>query len=147
MAKLLKELKMNRLISIFIVILLSLMLSNQIKAEFKSDSEYQRNDSLCIFVNPVDVNDIALKLRYEIRNNSDDEFWILVGFGDVAMNAEVFMTEDGETLILRRRLNLRQAYSSWLPIYGRYVRLEPGKGNQNRFILKHLSIQYLVLNA
>ena len=63
-----------------------------------------------ISVTSLDINDEALNLVYEIRNDSEDHAWILVGwyrFSDstFGMAAGLRMAEDGHTLTISARFN------------------------------------------
>ena len=99
-------------------------------------------DGLKIVVRSLDINDEALKLVYEIRNNSEEDVWIFAGINfyspgdvDLLMNADVFMAEDGHTLIIRRRLDLRPDITGY-PYHGRYVRLRPGERRNELIFIK-----------
>ncbi|HUU20629.1 MAG TPA: hypothetical protein VMW72_26010 [Sedimentisphaerales bacterium] len=79
-----------------------------------------------IVVSSLEVSENTLKLRYEIRNDSEDDVWILMGPGESGTNAEVFMTEDSQTLMIRERHDLPTSVLS-NPFYGRYIHLRAGE--------------------
>ena len=77
-----------------------------------------------------DVNDTNLKLGIKIINNTDHDVWIC---DDVSvystMDFEVYLSEDEQTLLIRKRLDVPTiVYWPALP-YGRYVLL---RSNQER---------------
>lgn len=56
-----------------------------------------------ISVTKLDINNEALHLNYEIRNDSEDDVWILAGWYQLSDNtfgmaAGLQMSEDGRTL-------------------------------------------------
>jgi hypothetical protein len=84
-----------------------------------------------ITVIKLDINDEALHLTYEIRNDSEDDAWIFVGWYQLSdstfgMNTGLQMAEDGHTLTIRARFNRPQTVYTPAPFYGRFVRLRPG---------------------
>jgi len=116
------------------ILTLSLCVLPTIQTQAKSgDSAADKKAGVpTITVTKLDISDKALNLCYVIRNDSADEAWILVGYGhlgELSLNAEIFMAEDGETLTIRRRLHLPTSIMSILgaPFYGRYVCLPPGE--------------------
>ncbi|NLZ05017.1 MAG: hypothetical protein GXY19_07575 [Phycisphaerae bacterium] len=56
----------------------------------------------------LDATDSALEISYRINNNSDQEIWLCKNLGSVFQyfSSEVSMTDDGETLLVRRRLDV-----------------------------------------
>lgn len=79
-----------------------------------------------IVVTSLEVDDKILKLGYEIRNKANYDTWILCGLGRSDSSAEAFLDKDGQTLLIRRRLDLSFG-GGGLPVYGRYVRMRPGQ--------------------
>jgi len=85
-----------------IIILTSLLcFQNPSQAQSRSDS---MSESPTITVIAMDVSDEVLKLNYEIRNSSEQDIWLYEGLNRGYKNFEVYMTEDDETLLIRRRL-------------------------------------------
>ena len=74
----------------------------------------------------LDLSDKTLKLHYEIRNESEHDIWILVGFEKAGASAELFMDEDGRTLLLRRRFDVPFSGGGNM-VFGRYVLMRPGE--------------------
>jgi hypothetical protein len=76
------------------------------------------------------VNDKALNLRYEIRNDSGHEIWLCDDLGFYwPRNSEICLSEDNQLLTIRRRLDVPASSGLvWArqPL-GKYVRLCPGK--------------------
>ena len=85
-------------------------------------------NSVTIALTRFDVNDTTLELSYKIKNNTDHDVWIC---DDVSvwstMDFEVYMSEDEQTLLIRKRLDVPTiVYWPALP-YGRYVLLHSGQ--------------------
>jgi len=98
------------------------------KAERGSDPDVKNKvNDVKIAVNELNINDKALELRYTIRNDSKKDIWICDNV-DVWGNwdFEVYLAEDGLTLLIRRRLDVPFQVWAELPC-GRYVRLRPGE--------------------
>jgi hypothetical protein len=91
-----------------------------------------------ITVTQLDASDNALTLRYEIRNDSDDDIWICE---DIAVfqhdyGFEAYLAEDNQTLLIRRRLDVKAVSSMpYAPPSGRYVRLPAGKTRTESLLL------------
>ncbi len=58
-----------------------------------------------ITITKLNINDTKLELCYEIKNNSQQEIWICDSVSE-EYNFEVFLDEDGQTLIVRKRLEV-----------------------------------------
>ena len=63
-----------------------------------------------IVVTRLDITDKTLELSYEIRNDSEDDAWILVGWCQLSdstfgMAAGLLISEDGHTLTIGARFN------------------------------------------
>lgn len=118
---------MNRYISIVLIFLLCTLLTSQIQAQPEAVSGTDKKTGVPkITITGLDANNVTLGLSYEIRNKSEDDIWILVGYGKTSVSAEVFMDEDSRTLLVRRRLNVPFSGGNG-PIYGRYVLLRAGQ--------------------
>ena len=98
----------------------------------KADSKSADNSGVpTISVIKLDINEEALNLVYEIRNDSEDDAWIFVGgyqlydstFG---MGVGVLIAEDGQTLTIRARSKMTRTVMTPIPIYSRLVRLRCG---------------------
>jgi hypothetical protein len=79
-----------------------------------------------IAVTELDVSDEVLTLRYEIRNESEQDIWILLGFEEYGATAELFMHEDKRTLLIRRRWDV-PFNGGGNRIHGRYLVMRPGE--------------------
>ncbi len=94
-----------------------------------------------ISVTKLDINDEALNLVYEIRNDSEDDAWILVGWyllsdSTFGMAASLQMAEDGHTLTIRARFNRPTKVMTPQPLYGRFVRLRPGDSQTESIFIR-----------
>jgi hypothetical protein len=82
--------------------------------------------NLTMDITEIDISGKALKLTYEIRNDSKQHIWILTGLGKFDVNASVFMEKDGQTLLIRRRLYVPFSGGGNI-VHGRYVLLHAGQ--------------------
>jgi hypothetical protein len=75
----------------------------------------------------LDVNDQILELVYRIMNRSSHDIWVCNSMGFIEDSSEVYLAEDGLTLMIRKRLDV-PTYVMWYktPV-GRYVRLRAGE--------------------
>ncbi|MHC4434086.1 MAG: Hint domain-containing protein [Planctomycetota bacterium] len=76
----------------------------------------------------LDVNDTELELSYKIKNDTDHNVWICDNV-DVytTLDFEVYLDEDEQSLLIRRRLDVPTAWQ-WISCpYGRYVLLRSGQ--------------------
>jgi hypothetical protein len=94
-----------------------------------------------ISVTKLDINDEALNLVYEIRNDSEDDAWILVGWNQSSdrtfgMAAGLQMDEDGQTLTIRARFKGPTTRMGLQPVYGRFVRLRPGDSQTESIFMR-----------
>ncbi|OHB76521.1 MAG: hypothetical protein A2Z25_03030 [Planctomycetes bacterium RBG_16_55_9] len=117
---------MNKQVILIAVLFFSLL--PRIQTQAKSDENANRPT---ITVTELDINDEALNLVYEIRNDSEDDAWIFAGWHILSevtsgMDAGLQMAEDGHTLTIRARFNRSTTGMSSQPLYGRFVRLRPG---------------------
>ncbi len=106
--------------------------ATQIQAQSKDHaSTVNATDNLTITVTKLDISDKTLNLCYEIRNDSEDDAWILVGwyrFSDSAfgMGPSVRIDEDGCTLTIGARLKGTTPGIDFQPLYGRLGCLRSG---------------------
>ncbi|NLT75854.1 MAG: hypothetical protein GXX98_04970 [Planctomycetes bacterium] len=82
---------------------------------------------LTFVLTKLDVTDKVLEVSYQIRNDSDREAWLCQGLGSNVprFSSEVAMSEDGETLLVRRRLDVPIA-GFGEQVFGRFVRIPRG---------------------
>lgn len=104
-------------------------------AQAQTNADSHANETkgeLMIAVTSLEIDDKALDLIYEIRNDSTEEAWIYVGGGlhyidgAFGMAAGLHLTEDGHTLAIRGRAFARKSLRTHMPGYKRFVRLLPG---------------------
>ena len=118
---------MNRHI-LFITLTASIFSVMFPQSAFGQDGEdvVDQNDvnSVTIALTRLDVNDTKLELSYKIKNNTDADVWVC---DDVSvwstMNFEVYLSEDEQTLMIRKRLDVPTTVYFVVPPYGRYVLL------------------------
>ena len=71
---------MNRYILISILLSLLFQMTIESQAHIMANSTENKNiGALMIVVNTLEVDDTILKINYEIRNDSKDDVWLLVG--------------------------------------------------------------------
>ena len=111
-----------------LVLLVCILSETQAKS---ADGADNIADAPTITVTNLDISDKSLMLSYEIRNDSEDDAWILVGWYEFSdhtfgMAAGLQMAEDGYTLTIGARFNEPSSGGGVAPLYGRFVRLRPG---------------------
>ncbi|MBL7187974.1 MAG: SUMF1/EgtB/PvdO family nonheme iron enzyme [Phycisphaerae bacterium] len=84
--------------------------------------------AIIVMLGAFRVTGKRLDLRYQLRNDSKQDIWVCE---DVAVNydadSEVFLSERGQTLVIRRRMDVAaEVYWDLRPI-GRYARLRAGQ--------------------
>jgi hypothetical protein len=94
-------------------------------AEQTSDPNASKPTTATIELTKLDVNDLALGLSYRVRNDADHDVWVCSDPGVGPF--EVFLTQDRQTLLIRKRLNV-PANHEWRggPPAGTYARVKPG---------------------
>jgi len=97
-------------------------------AESNNDPNNYEEKVVTIELNKLDVNDTNLELQYKIKNNTDHDVWIcddIHVYGK--LDCEVYLAEDEQSLLVRRRLDVPTAVV-WVQVpYGRYVLLRSGQ--------------------
>ncbi len=109
-----------------IILSLSLFLAPRAQAQPEAGSGIRKKARApTITITKLDVNDTKLELSWEIRNDSAQDVWILMGLGGSGANTSAFMDKDNQTLLIRRRLDLpaKPKLMSFPTCNGRYVRL------------------------
>ena len=109
--------------AMFVVFLLCGLPITQTKADFLTDSKKVASPTISII--GLDVDSKTLKLSYRIRNDSQQDVWILAGFGKSDAIGELFMDKDDQTIVIRRRLYVPYAGGNGI-VDGRYVLMRPG---------------------
>ena len=116
---------MDKSTFIITILSLSLFLAPRTQAQFKAQSGARKTNAPKITITNLDVNDTSLELSWEIRNDSEQDTWILAGLSRSGDTISAFMDEDDRTLLIRRRLDVpaRPKQASFPTCNGRYVRL------------------------
>jgi hypothetical protein len=120
---------MNRSISLILTLTLCVLLARCIQAESVADPNNNEEKVVTIELTKLDVNDTTIELSYKITNNTYHDVWICDSIDTrMTFNFEVFLAEDAQTLVIRRRLNV-PAYVAWRrgSPSGRYICLRPGE--------------------
>ena len=94
-----------------------------------------------ISVTKLDINDEALNLVYEIRNDSEEDAWIFVGGHQLSdstfgMGAGVYVAEDGHTLTIRMHVNRSSTGGGLMPVFSRFVRLRSGDSQTESIFMR-----------
>jgi len=112
--------------------ILSAMFQQSSFGRFGEDEEVvDQNDvgPVKIELTHLDVNDTNLKLGFKIINDTDHDIWICDSVNtDGVRDFEVFMAEDNQTLVVRRRFDLNPDQAIFERFFkGRYIRFGPGQ--------------------
>jgi len=111
---------------LFVMLSLGILTSTQ--AQMQSEP-YSRDkitaEAFKIVLTALDLNEKTLNIRYEIRNDSEHDIWILAGTGDSSVDASPLLDDD-RTFIIWQKLDVPRLVFSEM-FYGRYVRLPAGK--------------------
>jgi len=111
---------MNKQTIITATLLICVLLSISSKAISKDNAGVPT-----ISVTKLDLTYKTL-ISYEIRNNSNQDIWICDSIAQ-GFNFEAFLDEDGQTLVIRKRLDVPTSIMWAMRPIGKYVRLVPGK--------------------
>ncbi|MBC8470933.1 MAG: hypothetical protein H8D56_15785 [Planctomycetes bacterium] len=109
--------------TIILAVALSVVILPETQAQTKADD---KANTPKITITKLEVNDKNLKLDYEIRNNSGQDIWILLGFGITDASVDVFMDKDERTLLMRRRFDVPFSIGGDIAS-GRYVVMRNGE--------------------
>jgi len=118
---------MNR--NILSIVLTACILSSiSQKATFGDVSANEQNSDVSITITKFHVNDQTVELSWKIANNTDHDVWIC---DDVSvyekLDFEVYLSEDEQSLLIRRRLDVPTDVV-WTQVPdGRYVLLRSGQ--------------------
>jgi hypothetical protein len=131
-----KGTKMNRQIIITAVLSFCILLSNGAQAKSEDNTNVPT-----ISLTKLDINNNSLNLVYEIRNDSEDDVWIIAGWckssdSTFGMGAGARIAEDGYTLTIGARFKGTTPGIGFQPVYGRFVRLRPGEGQSESIFMK-----------
>ncbi len=132
---------MYRSTIVIVALLFSIILATRIQAKPEADSGANKAGTLIIVLIGLGVSDNNLELRYQIRNGSGHDIWICDSINvHGGQDFEVYLAEDGQNLMIRRRLDVPQEVSWMEHPYGRYVRLPAGQ-NRIECLLLPLSLK------
>jgi len=102
-----------------------------IQAKTDANSSENNTGELKIVITLLEIDDKALKLSYDIKNDSADDAWVLAETGlyarEFTMRPNVFIAKDRQTLTICKTIDLPIIYMTGVPTYGNYVRLRPGE--------------------
>lgn len=102
-----KGLDMYRFKIIVIAMFLCILPEMQTQAQSEDKVVVDNNTGTpTIAVTNLDITDKTLKLSYEIRNDSGQDIWILLGFGTSDASVDLFIDKDERTLLIRRRFDV-----------------------------------------
>ncbi len=97
----------------------------------------ERNDvaAVMIVLTKLEITDQTLELGYKIKNGSDHDVWLCDTLNDLGARFEVYLAEDAQTLVLRRRLDVSLDPRIWWPVppIGQYIRLPAGAEGAESF--------------
>ena len=118
---------MNRHI-LYIALMMVFLLETFPHAAFGDVLADEQNSDLSLTITKYHVNDQTLELTFKLTNNSDHDVWIC---DDVSVyspaNFEVYLSEDEQSLLIRRRLDVPTTLDWFALPYGRYVLLRSGQ--------------------
>ncbi len=118
---------MIRKITILLTILFSLSVHPVYSKEEYNEIPNLNTTGVKIAIGSFKLNNEKLEIRYQIQNNSNKNIWICE---DIDINNsrdfEVFLLEDVQTLMIRRRLDVPSIFRE-SPTIGSYVRLHPSQ--------------------
>ncbi len=121
---------MNRNICFLFVLTLCASFPNGAQAENSDDPNNVVEKVVTIELNKLNLNDTTLELSYKIKNNTDHDVWIcdtINADNRSYKQFEVYMPEDDQTLLIRRRLDVPTVLVWASHPRGRYVLLRSGQ--------------------
>ena len=123
--------------SLIMIVVLSICTLSAMQAQAKSDNSAAASDKAgipTIAVNKLDINDKALRLDYEIRNDSQQDVWLCDSVSE-RYNFEVYLNEDPQTLVVRKRLDVPSSSDWYRQPVGKYMRLRSGEKRVESLLL------------
>ena len=122
--------------SLIMSLTLCALFAGSIKAEDANDLDGQQEPAVTIALTRLDVNDTNLELRYKIKNNTDHDVWVCDSIDTRrTFNFEVFLAEDAETLVIRRRLDVPTSAIWRVRPVGEYILLRQGESRPESLAL------------
>jgi hypothetical protein len=100
-----------------------------------ANGEAPKNDGgLSIVITSLKTNDKILQMDYEVVNNSQSEIWICDSISQ-SCDFEIFMEEENQTIIVRRRLDVPSALDWFIQPHGRYICVHSGEKRRESLLL------------
>ena len=133
---------MNRYKIIFLAFSLCILIVKWTEAQNEAESGTQKKpDVLKIVVTSLEIDDKALNMVYEIRNNSEDDIWILTGAcfstdDTYGMGVGAHISEDGRTLTIGISINVQSKVDYIVSPNGRFIRLGPGESQTESIFME-----------
>lgn len=120
---------MYRIVSLILTLILCVFSQKSAQAESGDDPNNVEEKIVTIELTKFDVNDTTLELGYKIKNNTDHDVWICddVAFYLASFDFEVYLAEDEQTLLIRRRLDVPTDAEWAINPRGHYVLLRSGQ--------------------
>ncbi|MBW7992080.1 MAG: hypothetical protein FVQ84_18985 [Planctomycetes bacterium] len=120
---------MYRVVSLILVLTLCVFSQRSAQAESRDDPNNVEEKVVTIELTKFDVNDTTLELGYKIKNNTDHDVWICddVAFYLASFDFEVYLAEDEQILLIRRRLDVPTDVEWSINPRGHYVLLRSGQ--------------------
>lgn len=120
---------MYRIVSLILTLSLCVFSQRSAQAESVDDPNNVEEKVVTIELTKLDVNDTTLELGYKIKNNTDHNVWICddVSFYLTSFDFEVYLAEDEQTLLIRRRLDVPTDVEWGINPRGHYVLLSSGQ--------------------
>ena len=120
---------MKRYIGLILALTLCVFSPMFAQADSGDDPNKEEKKVVTIELTKLDVNDTTLELSYKIKNNTDHDVWICDdAYANTALlDFEVYLSEDEQTLLIRRRHDVPtdMVWGAWP--YARYVLLRSGQ--------------------
>lgn len=120
---------MYRIVILILTLTLCVFSPRFAQAESGDDPNNVEEKVVTIELTKMDVNDTTLELSYKIKNNTDHDVWICddVDAYSASLDFEVYLSEDEQSLLIRRRLDVPTIVYWPIWPYGRYVLLRSGQ--------------------
>ena len=121
---------MYRIASLILTFTLCVFSPRLAQAESGDDPNNVEEKVVTIELTKFDVNDTTLELGYKIKNNTDHDVWICddAAFYLTSLDFEVYLSEDEQTLLIRRRYDVPANNVEWFQWpHGHYVLLHSGQ--------------------
>jgi hypothetical protein len=127
---------MKRSISLIIILQLHILIATGTCAKSQSSLGVNEKGRLPIItLTHLDINDNALNLSYDIRNETKQHLWIFQGLGRTDVSADVLIDKYDRTLLIRSRLGVPIPGGVNVSA-GRYVLMRAGETQKESLSLK-----------